>query len=420
VEKYKTVNDSNFATVVKRFQSADSDERRWAIFDMQDYAPHLIVPYLVTAIQDQNRAVREATSEVMSSIPAEVVLPSVVPLLGSSRIEVRNIVASLLVQFGRRAVPYLLDGLNHPNEDVRKFVADILGLTGDGQAVEDLCKTALEDGEPNVVAASIEALGKIRSPQALPALYKIFENSEIMKVEAAEAIGLIGEPESAEFLEKYLDTEDEIVKYAIIDALGNLGQASSVPALLKQISGAADLIQEQLSRAVLKIGQNSQSNVLNHHMDTLGPVVFKRLGSETDELSSLVGYQLSLPTDKNVIETFFDNKDYCPPNVLVALIKSASQTEDFIEQIGQLKNHFDDWVAYTALETLGNFSKEKVAPAILSVLAGEENLSTVAAIKTAANLQIDEAVPYLENLANSENEDISFAANQALAQIGTN
>jgi HEAT repeat protein len=77
-------------------------------------------------------------------------------------------------------------------------------------------------------------------------------------------------------------------------------------------------------------------------------------------------------------------------------------------------------VAYTALETLGNFSKEKVAPSILSVLAGEENLSTVAAIKTAANLQIDEAVPYLENLANSENEDISFAANQALAQIGTN
>jgi HEAT repeat protein len=49
------------------------------------------------AIQDQNRAVREATSEVMSTLPAESVLPPVVPLLGSNRIEVRNIVASLLV-----------------------------------------------------------------------------------------------------------------------------------------------------------------------------------------------------------------------------------------------------------------------------------------------------------------------------------
>lgn len=420
METLKTDKDTNFSTIVKRLQSADSDERRWAIFDMQEYAPHLTISYLVMAIQDQNRAVREATSEVMSAIPAEIVLPPAVPLLGSNRIEVRNIVASLLVQFGQRAVPHLLDGLTHPNEDVRKFVSDILGLTGDDQAVPALCKTALEDEEPNVVAASIEALGKIRSAQALPALYKIFDNSEIMKVEVAEAIGLIGNPGSAGFLENHLKSEDPIVKYAIIDALGNLGQTSSIPALLEYISQTEEIIQEQLCQAILRIGQSSQFNVLNNNMAVLGPVIFKMTEADNGDFSTLLCLQLSLPTEKNVIETFFKHKDLCPSNVLVALIKAAAEHEDFIDRISQLKNHSDDWVAYSALETLSSFSKEKVAPTILAVLAGEETLSTIAAIKTAVSLQMNEAVPYLEILANSENEDVSYAAAQALGQININ
>jgi HEAT repeat protein len=420
VETLKTVKDANFSTIVKRLQSADSDERRWAVFDMQEYAPHLTIPHLVMAIQDQNRAVREATSEVMSTLPAESVLPPVVPLLGSNRIEVRNIVASLLVQFGQRAVPFLLDGLTHPNEDVRKFVSDILGLTGDQKAVPALSKAALEDEEPNVVAAAIEALGKIRSPLALPSLYKIFEKSEIMKVEAAEAIGLIGNPESAGFLEKNLDSDDPIVKYAVIDALGNLGQLSSLPVLLAAIPLNETLIQEQLCQAVLKIGQARQVNILNQNMAVLEPVIFRISETENSNISTALCYQLSLPTDQAVIATFFSNKHVCSTNVLVALIKAASAYEEFIEPISQLKDHPDDWVAYSALEMLGNYPKEKVAPTILAVLAGEESLATIAAVKTAAGMQLTEALPYLKILANSENEDISYAATQALSQFGSN
>ncbi len=420
METLKTVKDANFSTIVKRLQSADSDERRWAVFDMQEYAPHLTIPHLVMAIQDQNRAVREATSEVMSTLPAESVLPPVVPLLGSNRIEVRNIVASLLVQFGQRAVPFLLDGLTHPNEDVRKFVSDILGLTGDQKAVPALSKAALEDEEPNVVAAAIEALGKIRSPLALPSLYKIFEKSEIMKVEAAEAIGLIGNPESAGFLEKNLDSDDPIVKYAVIDALGNLGQLSSLPVLLAAIPLNETLIQEQLCQAVLKIGQARQVNILNQNMAVLEPVIFRISETENSNISTALCYQLSLPTDQAVIATFFSNKHVCSTNVLVALIKAASAYEEFIEPISQLKDHPDDWVAYSALEMLGNYPKEKVAPTILAVLAGEESLATIAAVKTAAGMQLTEALPYLKILANSENEDISYAATQALSQFGSN
>jgi HEAT repeat protein len=317
-------------------------------------------------------------------------------------------------------VPFLLDGLTHPNEDVRKFVSDILGLTGDQKAVPALSKAALEDEEPNVVAAAIEALGKIRSPLALPSLYKIFEKSEIMKVEAAEAIGLIGNPESAGFLEKNLDSDDPIVKYAVIDALGNLGQLSSLPVLLAAIPLNETLIQEQLCQAVLKIGQARQVNILNQNMAVLEPVIFRISETENSNISTALCYQLSLLTDQAVIATFFSNKHVCSTNVLVALIKAASAYEEFIEPISQLKDHPDDWVAYSALEMLGNYPKEKVAPTILAVLAGEESLATIAAVKTAAGMQLTEALPYLKILANSENEDISYAATQALSQFGSN
>lgn len=201
------------------------------MYDLEQYAPEETAPLLITAIQDVHRAVRESASEMLETIPPSFVSKELVPLLGSERIEIRNIVADILTRFGDAAVEDLIDALKHGNEDVRKFAADILGLNGSLLAVKGLCKSSFEDEVDNVSSAAVMALGKIGSPDALETLYKVVTEKVDVRGEAIEAIGLIGDEKSAEFLESQLGHGTTLIQYAVIDALGNLGTDNSIEKL---------------------------------------------------------------------------------------------------------------------------------------------------------------------------------------------
>ena len=126
--------------IVANLNHDDSDIRRWAIYDLEQFPPEYTVEHLVGGTEDDHRAVREAAAEVLNSVPADQCLQLLIPLLGSPRIEVRNLVAGIVAKFDAAAVDYLLEALVHGNEDVRKFSVDILGLTRSDRAVEGLAK----------------------------------------------------------------------------------------------------------------------------------------------------------------------------------------------------------------------------------------------------------------------------------------
>ncbi len=408
-EELSAQEQKKILEITSNLDSSDSDDRRWAIYDLEDYDSEAIMPYIVRGILDENRAVREAASELLENVPVHICADDLVPLLGSERIEVRNIVAAIFVKYGIDAVDPLMSALFNENEDVRKFGADILGLAGKDNAVESLCKVALNDEVANVSVSAVEALGKIGSPLALPSLHEILEGKRGMRVEAAEAIGLIGSDESASILGEYIHEDDPILQYAVFEALGNVGNTETIQVLKPFLQNTPALLQEQVCRTILTIGQKNRMNVLQDENGFID-ILMEFLKKDIADIVSLAINQLGFKTRIEGLDKFINVAHELPSNLLVALINSIKQTHDNAKPLIILADSKDEWVAYTAIESLSNFSKEEVGYKLMDILRTSSGLPVLAAIKTAARIELEEAIPIIQFLANSEDDDIRSTA----------
>ncbi len=400
--------------ILLRLQSPDSDERRWAIYDLDTYESSDIIDILANSIQDENRAVREAASEILEIQASDICTPKLIPLLGSQRIEVRNVTASVLVKYGQSAVKDLIDALVDPNEDVRKFSADILGLARNPEAIADLCKSALEDEVNTVAVSSIEALGKIGGLSALPTLYEIFDRQQGMEAEAVEAIGLIGGEASVEFLSKRLEHADPIINFAIIDAFGNLGQSSGLPALYKFMLNAPDYLEEHISQAILKIGQIANCIVLKESEKNFMNRVLNSLASGDDEVTALVLHQFTLGLDEKTLAQFFRAVKKLPSNIIVGLIRHAKGFEGYNAALIDLVKHEDDWVAYSALESFYQIPQETSVPVLLDILQNYNGLRLLAAMRVVDSMNLVQAQAVLQGLLEDEQDEIRIEAQRIL------
>ncbi|NOZ08206.1 MAG: HEAT repeat domain-containing protein [FCB group bacterium] len=406
-----------FKGIVAKLKDDDSDERRWAVYDLEEFKPADTINYLIEAVQDENRAVREAASEVLQGLPPEVCTKSLTPLLGSDRIEVRNSVAMILVTYGDAAVNELLPALTSENEDVRKFAADILGLAGSEKAVDMLCKTSLSDPVENVRSSAVEALGKIASSKALLTLYELLNLPEGPRAEAAEAIGRIGHSDSKPFLEDRLGTKDPLFAYAVVEALGKIGDKTSLDLLYQMLDDSPELLKNEILTSILQIAGREELSVFGDIYPQLIELTLNRLAESGSDFAELVSNQLSMVPPVEVIKRFYERSWEMPSNLLVKLIE-ISKTEALLEkEVCKLTDHSDDWVAYTAVENLIGFKSSITQKTILSVLEKGEGMRVLAAVKVAAALKLSEALGILKKLTTSQNPDIKSASTRAVAEL---
>lgn len=399
--------------IVAKLSHEDSDVRRWAIYDLEQFSPEHTVEHLVRGTEDEHRAVREAAAEVLNTVPADQCLRLLIPLLGSPRIEVRNLVAAIVAKFDAAAVDYLLEALDHGNEDVRKFSADILGLTRSDQAVEGLAK-ALYDTVENVGVSAAEALGKIRSVKAMPHLVKAFQDRDYLKRECAEALGLLGIPEAAHFLmEKFLATDELLVKYAMIDAMGNAGDLKVLAFMEQNFDRIEEMLHGAVALGVMKIARREHINVFNRPGIPLQAIVESTADSDEEYQQLLIGH-IDASVKPDVLQVLTEGRAAFNSNALVALIKAAAPHTELGQFLLDMVDHSDDWVAYTALEHLTHLDKASAANVIKRVLGGTRNLPQLAAIKVAQRIELTEAREWIKPFLKSEDEDLRGMAEQVL------
>ncbi|MCH8326952.1 MAG: HEAT repeat domain-containing protein [Candidatus Marinimicrobia bacterium] len=399
--------------ILPQLTAEDSDARRWAVYDLEKFPPEVTVGHLVTATQDEHRAVREAASELLEAVPTEQSLPHLTPLLGHKKIEVRNLVAALIAKFGAEAVDALVIALKEGNEDVRKFSADILGLAGSDKAVEGLSKAMLDE-VANVGVSATEALGKIRSPLALSALMEVFETKDYLMREAAEAIGLIGDADSANYLAgKLFDTSDLLIQYAMIDAMGNAGDQAvleqleaSFPKLSVPLQGAAIL-------GLLKIAKRLDISLFSRRSIPVDAVM-AGIDAGGEDYQQLLIEQLDETVDADQLTEFTAAADQRNAKMLVALIHLSTAENDLQSFCVGLVDHENDWVAYTAIEQLPIFGAELATPIIQKILAGERNLPQLAAMRAMQELDIPQALEWVRPFLKSEDDDLRSMAEQVL------
>ena len=116
----------------------------------------------------------------------------------------------------------------------------------------------LRDQSELVRQNAAEELGNIGNAAAVPALIEALNDEHWVRRYAAEALGKIGDAAAVPALIEALKAESMHLNQDIIEALGKIGDAAAAPSLLAIFEGYGGGVRAMAAAALLKLG-NSQS-----------------------------------------------------------------------------------------------------------------------------------------------------------------
>lgn len=151
--------------------------------------------------------------------------------------------------------------LSSPDEQLRQFVAYLLGQVGDSRAIEPLIDL-LQDEHVGVRGAAANALAHIGDEAAVPYLKPLIkhDNPQLV-VWAAFALTRLGHDHFAK-LEAALKDDDVAVRRSGVLAMQQLGDARAIPLLLTLYNDqdrrfeADSTVAEAATKALISLGYN--------------------------------------------------------------------------------------------------------------------------------------------------------------------
>lgn len=232
-------------------RSGDEEERREAVLSLRGRADQETLGLLEGALGDESWRVRKAAVSVYRDYPqAGAAARSLIKALGDpDNAGLRGGAMEGLTLMGGQAVPYLLDTVNHPDNDVRKFVIDILGEIKDPRAVAKVLP--LTDDPAEVIRlAAVEALGSIGGDRAFDALQGLLGGEDVsLQFSVLHSLGRVGKPIPLESIKPLF--KQKILRRALFDALGQTRSPEAVDFL---IDGLFDTAKSSRQAAVRALG----------------------------------------------------------------------------------------------------------------------------------------------------------------------
>ncbi|MET0591400.1 MAG: HEAT repeat domain-containing protein [Polyangiaceae bacterium] len=146
----------------KDLRSNDPEVRRRATAAIADVTPTEAAEFVLRALGDSDWRVRKEASSVAAQIgPAEPLLDKLVTaLFPGDNVGLRNAVVETLASFGRSAIPAVTRVVDKLDADGKKLAAEVLGQARDPIALPALEKLYV-DSDPNVRTAALEAIADI-------------------------------------------------------------------------------------------------------------------------------------------------------------------------------------------------------------------------------------------------------------------
>ena len=260
--------------VVNLLSHNDPDVRRQAAEELTTSENNEAVGALAAALWDESKGVRDAAVRALCQHDGGQVARAIVDLIRDENIMTRNLIAELLLKWGKSSIPAVMSYTQDPSCHVRKFSLDIIGLIGTDEQLPDVLPL-LDDPDQNVVLSAVEALGNIGSADAISHLIRTYDVQEFGQTFIAEALGKIGGSDAGDFLLLNLKIElskrspDPLLLFALIEALGACGSASALETLRENIGNVQGRLRHILLQSIVQIADRV-------HLPMLVPAEFKR------------------------------------------------------------------------------------------------------------------------------------------------
>jgi HEAT repeat protein len=271
----------------QQWATAASEEERLRILKgLQREEVAAKLPLIYQALGEESWRIRKEGVELFLSLPRAAELAGeVIELLhAEDNAGLRNAAVEILISLGRQAVPALLEEVSCADHDVRKFVIDILGETGDSAAVTALID-ALRDVDENVRAAAAENLGKLGSEIAVPALIDALQNSDLLfRFTVLQALGQIGAHVPVARLLAFKD--ETLLRKALFDCLGRVGGPEALPALVEGLDDRMRNVREAAAIALSQIGEKFTEETQGALVPLAGTMTAEKVAAFLDSTRS--------------------------------------------------------------------------------------------------------------------------------------
>lgn len=238
---------------------------------------------MLDIVQDRSvqPELRAAAAAVLGIIGDQVAVDSLISLLRDQRYFVRQQSAVALGRIGAPAIDALVKESRSSTPVVRESVIVALGdacseirheidarggerpddKTNIARCVEAI-QHSLDDSNPSVRLAAVQALGQTGSKSAIDPLMSILrDENNSMRGEAAVSLGKIGEP-AEQVLITALNDPKPLTRKLVAEALGDIRSQAAVPALMQLVSSDMSGARAEAIQALGKIGDTRAVDVI--------------------------------------------------------------------------------------------------------------------------------------------------------------
>jgi HEAT repeat protein len=285
----------------------------------------------------------------------------------------------------------------------------IAALVRHGSATVELLLAQLKSEDLEVRRSAVVALGRIRDTSATPALVESLTD-ESLAIEAANALGQIGDARAVDGLVNLVGHNDASVRQAAVSALNSLTLPSISKRIIPLLHDPDPNVRESAVKIAGYFGYPEAADAL------------LELSHDANERVRCAALEhLPFVDDERTVDVLVRAMKEEMPNVRAAAARALGNMcrPEVVQPLVAGLSDEDAWVRYFSARALGRLRSEESVEALKKVVEKEKfNHVRIAALDSLGQIGGEAIAGIVAGLVRDEDPDVAHAAQVALGKSG--
>lgn len=277
------------------------------------------------------------------------------------------------------------------------------------EKIQEKLVALLDDSIPHVRSQAALAIGKLGFRNAAERLVNaLADPNEWVRVQVAEAIGLLAPQELASIVARHLEAEDDVhVKATLVKALGLIGDPKQLPVLILHLDDKDPRVRANTVEAIsmLKLPKNEHLKTLQH--------LTKDPNNRVRANIAISFVELGIPEGREILEEMLkSNDEYMRASAVYALgcIKNLDDLPILLEKLSD-----SSWlVRKNAVKSIIKFGPTKALVRVTSALLSPNAYTRYGALEIIGAWKEISARQAVIALLEDENGEVRSKAEEVL------